>query len=398
MNEHKLVITNYKNGILTFVTDQTSLHSIQFSLSNNQAKIGDIFVAKVMNVVKNIESAFIQYEKDKIGFLPVAKLENPILLNRIFDGRILAGDEILVQLEKEAIRSKEPVFTTNLSLAGKYCVVSSGNLTKGVSSKIDKKNKDTLYQMIPQTISYGIVIRTNAVELIANEEYDYLKNEIISLSNKMDEIISFGTHRTCYTKVYQAIPEYIKAIQDEHKDSFDSIVTDDPVIYNDVIDFYKKFDSSFTNKISLYKDSDYSLHKLYRVDTQVQELLDKKVWLKSGAYLVIEQTEAMYVIDVNSGKNIIKKDQDTVAFQINMEAATEIMRQIKLRNLSAIIMVDFINMKQKELETQLLQILAKLAKADHVKTTIVDITSLGLVEITRKKTKKSLKQQMTVDI
>ena len=130
------------------------------------------------------------------------------------------------------------------------------------------------------------------------------------------------------------------------------------------------------------------------METQIDELLAKKVWLKSGAYLVIEKTEAMYVIDVNSGKNISKKENAEYIYQINMEAASEIMRQIRLRNLTGIIMIDFINMEDSAKDHALLQQLRVLAKKDFILTTIVDITALGLVEITRKKTTKSLAEQL----
>ena len=146
--------------------------------------------------------------------------------------------------------------------------------------------------------------------------------------------------------------------------------------------------------LTLYTDSSYSLKKLYSIDTKMQELLVPKVWLKSGAYLVIEQTEAMYVIDVNSGKNNASKSNAEYIFNINIEAAHEIIRQISLRNLSGIIMVDFINMEDPDKNEQLLNELRKLAKQDRILTTIVDMTPLGLIEITRKKTKKALKEQI----
>ena len=137
-----------------------------------------------------------------------------------------------------------------------------------------------------------------------------------------------------------------------------------------------------------------SLPKLYGLNTKIQELLQPKVWLPSGSYLVIEQTEAMYVIDVNSGKNNTKKSNASYISSINMEAAREIMRQIKLRNLSGIILIDFINMEEEAMQEQLMQELKKLARMDRIPTTIVDMTALGLVEITRKKTKRSLKAQL----
>ena len=175
---------------------------------------------------------------------------------------------------------------------------------------------------------------------------------------------------------------------------YQQIITDDWQIYDELRDFAALYMPEQLASISLYQD-DYSLQKLYRTETQLNELLAKKVWLKSGAYLVIEKTEAMYVIDVNSGKNISKKNAAEYIYQINLEAADEIMRQIRLRNLTGMILVDFINMEDSEKDASLLQQLGVLAKRDHIQTNIVDITALGLVEITRKKTTKSLAEQLT---
>lgn len=397
MAERKLVITEYKHGILTFVAENNLFLSVQFCEKQADAKIGDIFVAKVSHVVKNIQSAFITYQKDKKGYLSLSKNGAPVLLNRKYDGRILEGDEILVQLEKEAIRTKEPVFTTNLSLSGKYCVITSANHAKAVSSKLSKEQKEILLNCMPQDCPYGIIIRTNAAELIESSQLDTVRKEISILNEKMDQLLTQGVHRTCYSKLYEEIPEYVKMLRDEPQNTFQTVVTDVPYIFEQVKAYFSAYQPDFLEKLNLYEDSEYSLSKLYRVETRMKELLDRKVWLKSGAYLVIEQTEAMYVIDVNSGKNVSKKNSAEVMFQINQEAAQEIMRQIKLRNLSGMILVDFINMESKEQEEQLLEELRILAKKDPVKTTIVDITALGLLEITRKKTKKSLKQQLSVD-
>ncbi|MDE6054519.1 MAG: ribonuclease E/G [Lachnospiraceae bacterium] len=437
MNEMRYIITKYKDGVLSFALDtkDSKMESVVFTHSNeniNDAKIGDIFVAKVKNVAKQINAAFIDYAPNQKGYLPINTEYVPIITNRQYDGRILAGDEILVQLEKEAVRTKEPVFTVNLSLAGKYSVVSYANTYKGVSRKCTKLEREQLRTAIPQEINYGVVIRTNAVSLLHTSDADDtksklsfhlcntsrtevmanispltmssaktesiealqpIKDEIKYLNDKMSSLIHDGIHRTCYSRIWKAAPSYLTTMRDEGI-MYQQIITDDAQIYGEVKDFAALYMPEQIANISLYQDDSYPLHKLYRVETQLDELLAKKVWLKSGAYLVIEKTEAMYVIDVNSGKNIAKKANTEYIYQINMEAANEIMRQIRLRNLTGMILVDFINMDDVEKENALLQELRVLAKKDHILTTIVDITALGLVEITRKKTTKSLAEQL----
>ena len=403
MSDLLYILTEYQNGVLSFTLDtktnkMESVNFTQHSKNSDDAKIGDIFVAKVVNVAKQINAAFIDYAPKKKGYLPIVSGYVPVLTNRKYDGRILAGDEILVQLEKEAVRTKEPVFTMNLSLAGKYSVISYANTYKGVSKKCTNAERELLRAVIPNEIAYGVVIRTNAVEFLGHSDLpdteiqtvlQPVRDEIMDLNDRMSALLQEGIHRTCYSRIWQSPPVYLTNMRDE-RDTYQQIITDSEGIYDELKTFASLYMPEQLSNISLYQDNSYPLQKLYRVETQLAELLSTKVWLKSGAYLVIEKTEAMYVIDVNSGKNITKKDNAAYIYQINMEAAGEIMRQLRLRNLSGMILVDFINMEDKENEAALLQELRALAKKDRILTTIVDITALGLVEITRKKTTKSL--------
>lgn len=401
MSDLRYVLTEYKDGVLSFTwdTETNKMESVSFTQhkeSSGDAKIGDIFVAKVVNVAKQINAAFIDYAPNKKGYLPISSGYTPILTNRKYDGRILAGDEILVQLEKEAVRTKEPVFTVNLSLAGKYTVVSNANTYQGISKKCSKQEKARLRAAIPQNIEYGVVIRTNAASLLYTETQDALQpvtDEMIALNEKLSALIREGIHRTCYSRIWQSPPSYLTNLRDEGS-VYGQIVTDSRTLYEETSAFMSLYMPEQLSALSLYRDENYPLQKLYRVETQLEELLAKKVWLKSGAYLVIEKTEAMYVIDVNSGKNIAKKDPAEYIYKINTEAADEMMRQIRLRNLTGMILVDFINMEDAEKDAALLQELRVLAKKDRILTSVVDITALGLVEITRKKTTKSLYEQL----
>jgi Ribonucleases G and E len=408
MNNTRYILTEYSfrdtKGVLAFSLDRktgtmASVNFTPFMQKDNIAALGDIFVAKVTNVVKQMNAAFILYAPNKKGYLPIHAEYTPIIINRKYDGRILAGDEMIVQLEKEAVRTKEPVFTMNLSLAGKYSVVSYANTYKGVSKKCTKLEREQLRAAIPQEIDFGVVVRTNAASLLSKldkkQSPDMLKpvtDEIHYLNQRMSLLIQEGIHRTCYSRIWQSAPSYLTAMRDEGI-VYQQILTDNSKLYQELKDFVALYMPEQIANISMYQDDSYPLQKLYRVETQISELLSRKVWLKSGAYLIIEKTEAMYVIDVNSGKNIVKKESAAYIYEINIEAANEIMRQIRLRNLTGMILVDFINMEENEKTNALLQELRVLAKKDHVQTTIVDMTPLGLVEITRKKTTKSLAEQ-----
>lgn len=402
MSDIRFILTKYKRGILAYSINMQNnrLETVHFYDAMNTAdtiNIGDIFVAKVMNVVGSINAAFIDYQKGKHGYLPMCDKFVPMLLNREYDGRLKAGDEVLVQLEKEAVRSKEPVFTSNLSLAGKYCVITTGNKSKSISKKCPKSMRKELLDHIPENINHGIVVRTNASELISESYYrlELLEKECLQLSEQMDVLISDAAHRTCYSRIWQSPPPYLTSLRDVRQIYYSQIVTDDENLYNELSSFLKFSSPEMLDQLTYYTDISYPLTKLHSIETKLDELLDSKVWLRSGAYLVIEKTEAMYVIDVNSGKNISKKASAEYILTINIEAAREIMYQLRLRNLTGIIMVDFINMENTIDKQKLMYELKQAAQSDPIQTVVVDMTALDLVEITRQKNMKSLEEQLS---
>jgi ribonuclease G len=401
MADVRFVLTRYNGKILSYSMDVTAnrLETINIYECQDESSvnIGDMFVAKVMNVAQNINAAFIDYRKGKHGYLPIDKNIAPVLINRTYDGKLKAGDEVLVQLEKEAVRSKEPVFTCNLSIAGKYCVVTSSGKSKGVSKKCPKSMHRQLLEAIPDDISYSIVVRTNAAELVNNGEnsdLDILKSECAELDRQMESLLNEGVHRTCYSRVWKSPSPYLVDLRDMQNIDYSQIITDDIGLYNELLEFIRLTSPQMSDRIKMYTDESYQLNKLYSIESKLEALLNKKVWLKSGAYLVIEKTEAMYVIDVNSGKNISKKANAEYIYSINAEAAKEIMYQLRLRNLTGMILVDFINMDNQEDKERLLEELRQYAKRDMIKTMVVDMTALDLVEITRQKNKKSLAEQI----
>lgn len=397
MSDNRYVLTKYNDGILAFsinmVTNRFQTICFYSSKENSLERpvIGNIYVAKIINIIQGMNAAFISYGKNMRGCLPFDEKSNPIVINRIYDGRLKSGDEVLVQLDKEAVRTKDPVFTCKLSLAGRYCIVTNEKAGHGISKKCPKEIRSRLKEAIPEKAEYSVIVRTNAAKL---DDYTILTDECIRLSDMIAHIMQDGIHRTCYSLLWKAPSEYLLPLRDNNTISYNRIVTDNDELFKEISDFLTVYAPDMLDRLYMYNDTDYPLEKLYSIETKISELLNRKVWLKSGAYLIIEKTEAMYVIDVNSGKNISKKESAKYIYEINIEAAKEIMYQISLRNLTGIIMIDFINMESKKLKEQLLQELRSLAEKDSVKTTIVDMTSLDLVEITRKKVLKSFAEQL----
>lgn len=362
--------------------------------------LGNIYVARVRNVVKDLHAAFVEIAPGQGCFLDLRDADEPLLLNRNYDGRLLAEDEVIVQVNKEAMKTKPPSVTCCISMDGKYCAAVKGRPGLAFSAKLPARVKERIhagmvssgFPLEKYTEKFGIIVRTNARDLGADPEP--LMQEIQELTGRLEELLQNGIHRSCYSVLFRKPAGYLLRLRDMHEGWCGEIVTDEEGIYQKIRDFAAENPDFHLPPVRFYQDERLPLSKLYAVDTKLQEALAKKVWLKSGGYLMIEPTEALTVIDVNTGKALPKKGEQENFLQVNMEAAGEIARQIALRNLSGIIIIDFINMKKEEDRGRLMAYLGSLIRQDTVKTTLVDITALGLVELTRMKTSRPLDEQL----
>jgi len=383
MTNANIVITEYKNRICALGFKQNQLEELH--VDTKESLLNSIYIAKVKNISKNINAAFVELFDGQMAFLPLDDAMNCPYINS-FDGRLREGDEIPVQVIKEAVKTKDPVVTTKLSISGAYAVVSLDKRKGGFhfSKKLSVSKKDSLKKTLTDftlPADYAVVIRTGTEHL---NDYETLKSELTMLISFMDDIILKAKTRTCFSCIYQGIPSYIEYLHHIADTEYEEIVTDNQAIYEALQTLYKG-----NLKIRFYNDA-FPLIKLYSVESKMEELFAKKVHLKSGANLIIEYTEAMTVIDINTAKCNTKKDKDSLNYKINLEAAQEIARQLRLRNLSGIIVVDFINMENEQYQIELILELKKLLKQDSVPCNYVDITALGLVEITRKKVQKPI--------
>jgi ribonuclease G len=215
------------------------------------------------------------------------------------------------------------------------------------------------------------------------------------LINEYEDIRKYGIHKSRFSLIYQTPPNYICDIRDGYSNKIDEFVTDDPKLYEHIKNYLELYQPEDMDKLRFYEDPILSLNNLYGISEKVNEAIRPMVWMKSGGTLVIQPTEALTVIDVNTGKAVAgkKKVQETF-LKVNREAAVEIAKQIRLRNLSGIIVIDFIDMELKKDKELLMAELEKYLLKDPVKTTLVDMTALGLVEITRKKVRKPLHEQV----
>lgn len=396
MPKGKILIFRYHDKILTALTTENRLLTVTACNEQDASLVGNIYIGKVQNIVSNIQAAFVEINKGLLCYLSLSDIKEPILTNgREWDGKLKIGDELLVQVERDALKTKQPAVTTKLSVSGSYMVLNASKTGRiGISNKLSGDKKEKIKSFISENglqTAYDTVIRTNAGYL--EENYELLASEWNSLNAEMNTILQVAASRTCFSCLKHSVPEYLKALQEIYRNEYEEIVTDDSKIYETIKEFLGMQGNN--TPLRFYEDPLLPLQKLYSIDTKLQEALGSRIWLKSGGYLVIEPTEALTVIDVNTGKYDAKKgDAEETYYKINLEAAKEISYQLRLRNLSGIIIIDFINMKSEEHQRSLLQELRNHIKKDTVKTDVIDITALGLVEITRKKIHKSLKEQL----
>lgn len=395
---NKLLITRWNGRILTALRSEKRV--LEIGLEEEESILGNIYIGRVQKIVKNLNAAFVDFAEGRTGYYSLD--DNPAALygnGQAGAGKLREGDEIVVQVARDAVKTKEPVLTSNLNFTGKYAVVTSGKKGIGFSSRIqDKEFKERLRPRIQEVIGdeVGVIVRTNAYGM----EKELLA-DIHGLMEQYRRIREKAAYRTRYSVLSKAEPEYIKTLKGCLNGSVEEIITDDPEIYEDVRVYLETevrggwgLESGLRSGLRLYQDSLVSLNKLYSLDTVMEQALQRKVWLKSGGYLVIDVTEAMVVIDVNTGKYSGKKTLPETIRLINLEAAEEICCQLRLRNLSGIILVDFIDMRTEADREALMDALRRFARQDSVKTTVVDMTQLNLVEMTRKRQKRPLWEQV----
>ena len=350
--------------------------------------LGNVYRARVSNLSPNINAAFVDIQKGESCYLSMDDYHGE---------KLKVGDLVTVQVVRDKIKTKRYAVTTDISLQGDYAVTTLF-APVGVSSKITdsarKKELKTLMQNLLiaeqdaqlylaegnvaeieriKKLTLGGIIRTQA----EHAEDAAITREIEGQARLLYSIMKKSEYATQYTCLYHTEVEYIKDIRRMHALQDVEIVTDIPEVTEAI------------SEIPLYTD-EYTLTLRYSLASLLEKTLSKRAYLKSGAYLVIEPTEAMTVIDVNSGKSIKGKNAEDQFLKINIEAAKEIARQLRLRNISGIVMIDFINMKEESHNHELMKNLAEYVRTDPVRTTVVDMTKLGLVELTRQKGKRAL--------
>ncbi|HNY55197.1 MAG TPA: Rne/Rng family ribonuclease [Chitinophagales bacterium] len=381
---------------------------------------GDIYLGRVKKINPGLNAAFVDIGHDKDAFIHYSDLSPYIRSVRKFSSEAFRaeqshlldkfefeptiqkdglmtdalekGDILIFQISKEAISTKGPRLTCELSIPGRYVVLVPFTNSIGISKKIDKQEErerliDVMQKIKPR--NFGFVVRTNA-EGVGKEE---LQHDVENLLNKwkvMTENIKFNNPPKLLLK---EMSKTFSIVRDLMNDSFSKIITDNQTLHGDLKAYIKEHAPEQSSILNKYEDTT-PLFETFDISRQVKTAFGKTVTLKSGAYVILEHTEALHVIDVNSGPKV-KKDiaQDTLAFNINVEAAQEIARQLRLRDIGGIIVIDFIDMKSAEYKHKLYEAMLEAMKPDKAKHVILPVSKFGLMEITRQR----MKEQVVVD-
>ena len=369
MSGGRIYVDCYSPYYRAALTENGKLTELIFQDKENKACNGDIYIGRVDKILPS-KFAFINIGEDEPVFLQLndkAEIENT--------KGIKQGKEILIQITREAFDEKRAAATTNISRAGKYCVIIKDRSKTGISKKItDSDLRERLKKIADENTKeeYSVVIRTGAKDACEDE----IKDEIIALTKELEEIENRGRYTKAPAVIYKEVNPLNKAVRDLADDECVIVVNDKEEFAN--------LDVNWKN-VELY-EGNIPIFINYGIEKQIEKLFHRKIWLDSGGFIVIDETEAMNVIDVNSGKSIKVKD----SLKINKEAAVEAARQIRLRNLNGMIIIDFINMKSRESYNELYRTLKSELLKDRISTHIVGMTELGLMQITREKKRKPL--------
>jgi ribonuclease G len=381
------------------------LQEIHVARSRGYSVTGNLYLGRVERVVPGMQAAFVDIGLNRPGFLHARDISSPQVLTAQDNGNkpvkpdirnlITEGQTVLVQVEKDPIASKGARLSTQIALASKYLVLMPNESHVGISTRIDDEAErerlrvgiDAIKCKLPST--FGVIART-ASEGIAIET---LAQDIHLLKRIWNRIEQRCHGAPATSLVYEELPLHTRMIRDLACERTESVFIDDEATYKRICSYVQEFIPDYADRLKLYTEK-RPLFERHGVEDEVQRALESRVTLKSGGSLVIEQTEAMISIDVNSAGFLGGHSLEETVFRVNLEAAAAIPRQLRLRNLGGIVVIDFIDMLDEEHQRQVLRTLEKAVEADPARTRIEGFSSLGLVQMSRKRTRESLVQTM----
>ncbi len=394
----------------TALVENGLVQEVYIERTQRKGYVGNIYKGKVVRVLPGMQAAFVEIGLGRAGFIHAADIA-PLDKDGMEDRNaqtddiksvVREGQALVVQVVKDPIGTKGARLTTHLSVSGRYLVYMPQTQHIGISARIETEaERQRLKQLVEDEMSSqsavknitkphgGFIIRTVA-EGVSGDELCVDIPFLLRLWADIEERIKTVAAGTA---IHEDLPLFMRTLRDLVKPHIEKVRVDSREVHGKMVEFASKFAPEVVRKIEHYP-GERPLFELYGVEEEIQKALETKVQLKSGGYLIIEQTEAMTTVDVNTGAFVGHRNLEETIFKTNLEAATAIARQLRLRNIGGIIILDFIDMGDIEHRRQVLRTLEKMMERDHAKTSIAGVSELGLVEMTRKRTRESLGQIM----
>lgn len=392
------------------VIENGMVQEVYLERSEGRGIVGNIYHGKVVRVLPGMQAAFVDIGLERAAFIHASdfattklvlsetsqeqaaeRTEQPISL------LVREGQMITVQAIKDPIGSKGARLTTHLSVPSRYLVFMPDSDHVGVSQRIESEAERNRLKGLVESgkVAVGIadggfIVRTAAEAVGAPEvekDMDYLRRLWRVIGDRMKKATKIQV-------IYEDLPLHFRVTRDFIRPEIDKIRIDSKEVFQNTLDFVQKYTPEVENVLEYYP-GERPIFELFNVEDEIQKALSRKVDLKSGGYLIMDQTEAMTTIDVNTGGFVGQRNLEETILKTNLEAVTAIARQLRLRNLGGIIIIDFIDMADTEHQRQVHRMLEKLLERDHAKSKMTSVSDLGLVEMTRKRTRESLEQMLT---
>ncbi|MGD2054508.1 MAG: ribonuclease G [Gammaproteobacteria bacterium] len=377
------------------ILENGMVHEIYIERRRSRGLVGNIYKGRVARVLPGMEAAFVDVGLDRAAFLHVSDVAQARQatnggglphINQV----LREGQELLVQVIKDPLGTKGARLTTNITIPSRYLVFMPNSDNVGVSSRIESdEERDRLRHMLlsedERVEDAGYIIRT-AAEVATSES---ILSDIKYLNRLWEALNQKANDAAAGSVVHKDLPLYLRVLRDMVDEDLEKIRVDSRETYSIMKEFAQSYVPEVADVIEHYP-GERPIFDLHGVEDEIQKGLERKVHLKSGGHLVIDQTEAMTTIDVNTGAFVGNRNLEETIFKTNLEAAQAIARQLRLRNLGGIVIIDFIDMVEEEHKRQVLRALEKALEKDHARTQVCEVSTLGLVEMTRKRTRESL--------
>lgn len=377
--------------------DNGMLQELMIERSSKRAYTGNIYMGRVLRIMPGMQAAFVDIGLERSAFLHLSDIRRAAQSEEEAELSIsdvlTPGQVLMLQVVKDPLGTKGARLTTHISLPSRYMVLTPGHPQIGVSLRIPEQGREQLRSLVEDACdddrNNGFIVRTNAEDVdtfVLRADMAYLEKlwQLIEARRKT------ARPGDC---VYEDLPLYTRVIRDSMTANIERVRLDSSAAFDKTLAFVRQFLPEWTDKIELYQEA-RPIFDLHGVEDEINRALERQVNLKSGGHLVIDQTEAMTTIDVNTGSFIGYRNHEDTIFKTNLEAAQAIARQLRLRNLGGIIIIDFIDMADQAHRDSVLETLSLALAADHAKTSISGLSELGLVEMTRKRTSESLEHVM----